>query len=82
MLQGLPRCSEGIADPREPTEVEHRLVEAPVIATRAVLAHLERFEGRCVDVYGLWVATEQKTDTGAARAQRALAGSASNPDSK
>ena len=44
MLLELLECLDGVADPRAPAKVEHRLVDVLAIAVCAVLAHAESFE--------------------------------------
>ena len=50
MLLELLECLGGVADPRAPTKVEHRLVDVLAIAVCAVLAHAESFED--IALYG------------------------------
>ena len=50
MLLELLECLDGVADPRAPTKVEHRLVDVLAIAVCAVLAHAESFED--IALYG------------------------------
>ena len=50
MLLELVECLDGVADPRAPAKVEHRLVDVLAIAVCAVLAQAESFED--IALYG------------------------------
>jgi hypothetical protein len=44
MIERSVDCLEALPDPRDPCKVEHRLVDVPAIAVRAVIGEAESFE--------------------------------------